>query len=129
MVGAVIDNSANANLNNVTVQAGAGLNSVGVRTVVETYQNGASWYRIWSDGWVEQGGIIPLQTDGWGTYTFLKAMKDTNYNFTVSIHNDIDRTSNVTWRQICIIDKTATSMKMFHGDIYNKAWRIEGQGA
>jgi len=26
------------------------------RTVIETYNNGLSWYRKWSDGWVEQGG-------------------------------------------------------------------------
>ena len=24
--------------------------------ITETYVNGASWYRIWSDGWIEQGG-------------------------------------------------------------------------
>ena len=24
--------------------------------VTEAYQNGTSWYRIWSDGWCEQGG-------------------------------------------------------------------------
>ena len=26
------------------------------RTVVESYQSGSTWYRIWSDGWIEQGG-------------------------------------------------------------------------
>jgi hypothetical protein len=24
--------------------------------IVETYHNGTSWYRVWSDGWCEQGG-------------------------------------------------------------------------
>ena len=24
--------------------------------IVETYRNGNSWYRVWSDGWIEQGG-------------------------------------------------------------------------
>ena len=27
-----------------------------VRTVIETYVNGTNWYRVWSDGFVEQGG-------------------------------------------------------------------------
>lgn len=38
--------------------------------VVETYQNGTSWYRIWSDGWVEQGGEIVINSAsvGGGTY-------------------------------------------------------------
>lgn len=25
-------------------------------TIQETYRNGYSWYRVWSDGWIEQGG-------------------------------------------------------------------------
>lgn len=28
-----------------------------VQCVIETYHSGSSWYRIWSDGWCEQGGI------------------------------------------------------------------------
>lgn len=26
-------------------------------TIIETFHNDTNWYRIWSDGWVEQGGI------------------------------------------------------------------------
>ena len=37
--------------------------------------------------------------------------------------------SGAAWRQICIINKTTTSMKVYHGNIYHKSWRIEGQGA
>lgn len=28
-----------------------------VRTVIETYRNGSNWYRVWSDGWCEQGSM------------------------------------------------------------------------
>ncbi len=28
--------------------------------IVETYHNGASWYRVWSDGWCEQGGMTDV---------------------------------------------------------------------
>jgi len=28
--------------------------------IVSTYKNGASWYRVWSDGWKEQGGLISM---------------------------------------------------------------------
>lgn len=42
------------------------------RYIYETYVNGASWYRIWSDGWIEQGGY------SWNP-TFLKSFSDTNY--------------------------------------------------
>lgn len=34
----------------------AKLDREGNYTVVETYRYGATWYRVWSDGWIEQGG-------------------------------------------------------------------------
>lgn len=52
-----------------------------VQTVIETYVNGTSWYRIWSDGFCEQSG----KTDK-GTkieITLLKPYKDTNYQIMV----------------------------------------------
>lgn len=48
------------------------------RTVVETYSNGTSWYRIWSDGWCEQGGITDRNGVG-DTVTLLKPMPNTEY--------------------------------------------------
>lgn len=53
--------------------------------ITETYVNGTSWYRIWSDGWCEQGGRV----SGAGfssavVVTFLKAFADTNYSATVA---------------------------------------------
>lgn len=52
--------------------------------VTETYVNGTSWYRIWSDGWCEQGGRIT------GTsITFLQSFVNTNYSFSgVSINSN-----------------------------------------
>ena len=37
--------------------------------IIETYQNGSSWYRVYSDGWCEQGGISLEITQ---SLTFLK---------------------------------------------------------
>ena len=50
---------ANTNLSNISASSAQSLNSVGIRTVVETYQNGVSGYRVWSNGFIEQ----------WGRYT------------------------------------------------------------
>ena len=47
--------------------------------VTETYQNGASWYRVWSDGWCEQGGQCVISQAAWVTITFLKSFINTNY--------------------------------------------------
>lgn len=49
------------------------------RSIVETYVNGTSWYRVYSDGWCEQGG----QFTGYNntiTITFLKSWANTNYS-------------------------------------------------
>ena len=47
--------------------------------ITETYVNGASWYRLWSDGWCEQGGTIPNMPRGNQIYNLLKPYKDQNY--------------------------------------------------
>lgn len=50
--------------------------------VVENYVNGTSWYRVYSDGWCEQGGTVS------GEYVqvyFLKPYANTNYNIQVTI--------------------------------------------
>jgi len=46
--------------------------------VIDSYEIGSSWYRIYSDGWVIQGE----HRDDWGgtgTFNFLVPLRDTNY--------------------------------------------------
>ena len=47
--------------------------------IVETYVNGTSWYRVYSDGWCEQGGRATISSY-YANITFLKQFVDTNYN-------------------------------------------------
>lgn len=49
-------------------------------TVVESYRNGTEWYRVWSDGWLEQGGYKAGDTKG--TITFLKPYISAEYTIT-----------------------------------------------
>lgn len=54
-----------------------------VQCIVETYVNGTSWYRVYSDGWCEQGGIInSVSKDTYtsATISLLKSYKNTNYS-------------------------------------------------
>lgn len=48
--------------------------------IVETYSNGTSWYRVWSDGWCEQGGRFYNNANVANTINFLKEFKDTNFS-------------------------------------------------
>lgn len=51
--------------------------SVGIVVCVEKYTNGASGYRIYSDGFCEQWGNVKTSAS---QVTFLKTYRDTNYN-------------------------------------------------
>ena len=47
--------------------------------IVENYKSGNSWYRVWSDGWIEQGGYVSVAANKEVAVTLLKTMSDTNY--------------------------------------------------
>lgn len=51
------------------------------RVIIDTYSSGTNWYRLWSDGWIEQGRLTASISEGGSTeVTFLKEMKNTNYS-------------------------------------------------
>ena len=58
-----------------------------VHVVVETYINGKSWYRVYDDKWIEQGGEIKCQS-AWSSLTFLKPFANTNYHISGSSANN-----------------------------------------
>lgn len=53
-------------------------NSVVSGFVKETWSSGTQWYRIWSDGWIEQGGYASWN-GAWTTLTFNRPFTTTNY--------------------------------------------------
>lgn len=61
-----------------------------VRCVVETYNNGSNWYRVYSDGWCEQGGKTYCAANQWTTINFLKVFTDTNYVVTTGSQMSAD---------------------------------------
>ena len=59
------------------------------KVVVETYKNGNSWYRVWSDGWCEQGGVANISATATNnlalvTVNLLKEFSDTSYTALVN---------------------------------------------
>ena len=55
-----------------------------VAVVTETYVSGATGYRIYSDGYIEQWGKTTSSGRATTTVTLPKAMANTNYNITIS---------------------------------------------
>lgn len=56
--------------------------------VTESYRSGTSWCRVWSDGWIEQGGFVSINVTAistcfFGNTTFIKSYSDTNYTLTL----------------------------------------------
>ena len=103
---------------------------------VETYSdNDGNWYRIYPDGWVEQGGLYnygSLAKD-WNTVTitFLKAFSDTSYTLTTQASRNDSVTSGIG-NQSFIINFTNTSFKAeIYGDGNSQYfwWQACGQGA
>lgn len=69
--------------------------------IVETYQNGTSWYRVWSDGWKEQGGALHKLVaggDGATTVTYLKQFSNNDYTLVTNIGYGAS-TNQSAWQQ------------------------------
>ena len=49
--------------------------------ITEVYQNGNSWYRVWSDNWCEQGGFVPSTIFGSGSTANIMFLKEYQENF------------------------------------------------
>lgn len=52
--------------------------------VVDSYHNGTEWYRVYSDGWIEQGGRFYNNANVVNTISFLKPFKNTDYNLLIN---------------------------------------------
>ena len=82
--------------------------------VVETYKNGTSWYRVWSDGWKEQGGLA-TNVQGEVSITFLKSFTDTNYY--INCNSPLEATYSF---QTCgISSRTTTGFKVMQKSYNN----------
>lgn len=90
--------------------------------IVETYRNGTEWYRVWSDGWIEQGGYFEKKRDTALIITFLKPYADENYTLT-----DMLARYNGSMPKLATKTTTAFSMVTNSWD-YDMYWRAEGKG-
>lgn len=67
----------------------------GTAFITETWIQGTSWYRKYSDGWIEQGGEFTKQRDTNITITFPLVFKNTNYTIATSQYAQLSRDSPV----------------------------------
>lgn len=60
-----LENKANTDFSNVSIPY-----------ITSKYKNGNSWYRIWSDGWLEQGGTTSAGYNSPVTVSFIKQYEE-----------------------------------------------------
>lgn len=91
--------------------------------VVESYQNGTSWYRVYKSGWCEQGGSEEF-TNYSTTVSLLKTYADTNYTLITAPYGWTNTPSEAiaggvkSTNQFTIVSTTSLAM--------TAAWRTEG---
>ena len=79
--------------------------------VVESYDDGnGNWYRIYSDGFIEQSMRVQLTTT-LTEYNLLKPFKNVNYYLSSIPYSQTDVQNNWTFNQLIIAPKTVSSIQ------------------
>ena len=87
--------------------------------VVENYHDGFNWYRVWSDGWIEQGGVATATTAAANQTVNLDKAFTTMTYFAVAVLATAS-TYDLGSYQTDVFTKTTTSFKTVHSA--NKYW-------
>lgn len=99
------------------------------RTLIQAVKNDdGTWYNLYSDGWVEQGGFVAYRETGTTTVSLLVEMIDSNYTalFTPS---DNSGTGNLSWQNVSIWNRTAISFDCRAQTDTRKFWQVSGYAA
>ena len=88
-----------------------------IRYIVEEYHSGKQWYKIWSDGWIEQGGYV-INPSSNETVNLLKPYNNINYSVLCQYAMD----SNSTGRFLSIGNKTNSSFLVRTGASNLDSW-------
>lgn len=119
--------TAVSNLN--TAKANTDLSNVSsnIDYIVEKYQSGLNWYRVYKSGWIEQGGS-ELTAVGTKTINLLKPYKNTSFKVLTTGRSNENRTINVSGRTSNTITVTCRNYTdRVSLSIYD--WFTCGQGA
>ena len=102
--------------------------------IVESYNDGTNWYRVYKSGWIEQGGVIDndSQSPDWNKVVNLLKPLSTPYTL---VATDRDSTSNYS-RACSAKILTKTSFTILSSLLWGRdsksryaCWRACGQGA
>ena len=93
--------------------------------VQSVVNNNGSWYRLYTDGWVEQGGYIANNSTT-TTVILPITMADTNYCILGGLLNG---TASATYEHMNFNTLTTTSFNFTTYDNYGVKWQVSGMSA
>lgn len=70
--------------NSLSTKADKDLSNCTRPYITQTYHNGTEWYRVWSDGWIEQGGRVQINASSFKDITLLRPYSDASYMLSFS---------------------------------------------
>lgn len=76
--------------------------------VIQNYWKDGSWYRVWSDGWIEQGGLVNGGSNS-DNVTLLKSYTNANY----SVMTSLQHTATEAAYAIIISNMSITGFTLF----------------
>ena len=123
-IGANVDlSNLSATGENHFVQLQSGVSQADVDYVVESYQNGTSWYKVYKSGWCEQGGSTVFANSA-TTVSLLKTYADKNYTLITAPYGWTNTPSQwiaggVKYTNQFVIRSTTSALM-------SAAWRTEG---
>lgn len=96
--------------------------------ITQTYVNGTSWYRVYSDGWCEQGGIYTgsSASNAVATINLLKAYKDKDYCITATKLTDDSINQYMYGIRVVKSQKTTTSFQVRPDSTGGMMWQACG---
>lgn len=99
--------------------------------IVETQRNDTEWYRVWSDGWIEQGGEVFQDNAATYVVNLLKPYINTDYFACVTLGINECHTGSPATKYISVYDLTTTSFTTYTSNtagLRRKRWYACGQG-
>ena len=100
----------------------------GAAYITETYNDDSNWYRIWSDGWIEQGGILVTTSASSQVITFPVEMASDL--FSIDFHILKGGSTNNTTNNVRIDSRktTSTSITVYiqPSDETYTSWTVRG---
>lgn len=104
--------------------------------IVKEYNEGTKWYRLYADGWVEQGGFSTTDGDNATQVNLLVQMRDATYSPLVQGRTASDGYTNATWQIMPVNTTTSTqttskwyAQASISGYNLSFEWYVSGQSA